>query len=570
MKLLLVTLLFTLAQQTQAQDKNLEYTAKLKSAANLTIDFAPPAQHHFNLEAPNKVTLQQGEQSKPGKIDKKPTLISAQWDGKKPSACEIKAQLYVCDDANTYCMPIKKNFKCDDLKAAPTAGQADNTAPAAQPPAQARSKNAVEELFILNLPDQALAKAKSENKLVLIDFFGIWCPPCNILDSYVFSQKDFAKFKAEYVFLKMDADDPVSFSLKSKYNVKGYPTIVIANGDGEEVARIVGSRKAKAFFAQMRKATAWKNMSLQQREERAKKGNAPDIALELAEYYANQENYEKSMMMYNLGLKGRVLTREKRSAYLLAQFSFLKSTMKDLKALTPLMESALETEAPSVSNLMIAQMLTEIADGLKDDGLKNRALNAQFKNADYLLKNPKQYQDAEYSEGDLQYVIGAVYNDLKDDAKKKEHFKKSAEAYHKEIKAAGLDENTERGNNPNRIDALHSAGESEAAFQILDKLQAHYPEEFTFHYMRAAMLKEDKQNEKALPYSEKAFQYSYGDNRLRAAYQLASLKSTSGQKKEALKIIDEALQEFPDTKGLQVRSDRYVERLQTLKKEISK
>src|SRR5262249_25000606 len=96
--------------------------------------------------------------------------------------------------------------------------------------------------FVLNQPDQALALAQREGKPLLIDFFGIWCPPCNRLDEEVFSNPSFQKEAHHFVLLKLDADSDLSWDLKSKYKVGGYPTLVFANPDGEELSRVVGFR----------------------------------------------------------------------------------------------------------------------------------------------------------------------------------------------------------------------------------------------------------------------------------------------------------------------------------------
>ena len=40
--------------------------------------------------------------------------------------------------------------------------------------------------FLVNQPEEALRLAQKEKRPLLIDFFGIWCPPCNELDQEVF------------------------------------------------------------------------------------------------------------------------------------------------------------------------------------------------------------------------------------------------------------------------------------------------------------------------------------------------------------------------------------------------
>ena len=112
--------------------------------------------------------------------------------------------------------------------------------------------------FWVNEEDEALKEATKLKKPILIDFFGIWCPPCNQLDELVFSQAEFKQAAKKFVLLKMDADNEKSWVLKSKYNVGGYPTIIMAQVEdhqaGNEIDRIVGYYPTNVITAKMNEA----------------------------------------------------------------------------------------------------------------------------------------------------------------------------------------------------------------------------------------------------------------------------------------------------------------------------
>lgn len=97
----------------------------------------------------------------------------------------------------------------------------------------------------------AMAAAKSGNKMLLADFTGSdWCPPCMSLAKNVFATDEFKKFaKDNLVLLEVDFPrrKPISDEqkkanqeLSDKFNIEGFPTVILFNADGKELNREVG------------------------------------------------------------------------------------------------------------------------------------------------------------------------------------------------------------------------------------------------------------------------------------------------------------------------------------------
>ena len=99
--------------------------------------------------------------------------------------------------------------------------------------------------------DAAVAKAKKEKKIVLVDFTGSdWCGWCIKLKKEVWDTKEFADYAKENVVL-VELDFPrrtpqsaelqkANARLQAKYRVDGFPTILALNGEGKEVWRNPG------------------------------------------------------------------------------------------------------------------------------------------------------------------------------------------------------------------------------------------------------------------------------------------------------------------------------------------
>jgi protein disulfide-isomerase len=113
---------------------------------------------------------------------------------------------------------------------------------------------------------KALAQAKAENKTVLLDFTGSdWCPACILFHNQVALSPVFASYaKTNLVLVLADFPDkkPQSDALKSanaalqkKYNIEGFPTLLLLDANGKEIGRQLGyeSDGPEAFIAKLEK-----------------------------------------------------------------------------------------------------------------------------------------------------------------------------------------------------------------------------------------------------------------------------------------------------------------------------
>ena len=112
----------------------------------------------------------------------------------------------------------------------------------------------------------ALEQAAKENKPVLLDFTGSdWCGWCIKLDKETFSQPDFIKF-AEKNLILVTVDFPRNTTqsadvkkqngdLEKKFGVNGFPTLVLVDSKGKEIARnpgyLAGGPKALIEWVKM-------------------------------------------------------------------------------------------------------------------------------------------------------------------------------------------------------------------------------------------------------------------------------------------------------------------------------
>jgi len=128
--------------------------------------------------------------------------------------------------------------------------------------------NAAESTWLTDLP-KAEAQAKTENKIILLDFTGSdWCGWCIKFKKEVLDTSEFQTYAAKNVVLVeldyphkvIQADDlkKANAALQSKFDVHGFPTLVALDKNGKEIGRQVGYSKGgpAAFIAKLEKFKA--------------------------------------------------------------------------------------------------------------------------------------------------------------------------------------------------------------------------------------------------------------------------------------------------------------------------
>ncbi len=124
--------------------------------------------------------------------------------------------------------------------------------------------SAAELPWITDLP-KAEAKAKKENKLVMMDFTGSdWCIWCKKLDKEVFSTPEFIQY-AEKNIVPVQVDFPrakpqpqdlkqANQELQKKYKIEGYPTVIVLDQNGKKVGELGYEEGGpKPFIAKLEK-----------------------------------------------------------------------------------------------------------------------------------------------------------------------------------------------------------------------------------------------------------------------------------------------------------------------------
>ncbi len=97
--------------------------------------------------------------------------------------------------------------------------------------------------------NKALKQAKDEKKLLFIDIYATWCGPCKMLKKNTFSDESVgAFFNSNFVNISVDGEKTVGPELARKFSLEGYPTLIVADADGNPLLYTVGYISAEQLM----------------------------------------------------------------------------------------------------------------------------------------------------------------------------------------------------------------------------------------------------------------------------------------------------------------------------------
>lgn len=106
---------------------------------------------------------------------------------------------------------------------------------------------------------QAVAKAKAENKLIVVDFYTDWCSWCKVMDAKTYGDSTITAFAGKkLVMAKVNAESNETVSYKGNeytyrqlaagFGVRGYPATIFLDASGEFITSVPGYVPAEQFL----------------------------------------------------------------------------------------------------------------------------------------------------------------------------------------------------------------------------------------------------------------------------------------------------------------------------------
>jgi thiol-disulfide isomerase/thioredoxin len=95
--------------------------------------------------------------------------------------------------------------------------------------------------------EEAFAAAKESGKPIYLYWGAVWCPPCHAISATVFKSPEFIERSKLFIPVYLDGDKENAQAYGEKFGVRGYPTMVVLDSEGQELTRIPSGIDMQAY-----------------------------------------------------------------------------------------------------------------------------------------------------------------------------------------------------------------------------------------------------------------------------------------------------------------------------------
>ena len=103
--------------------------------------------------------------------------------------------------------------------------------------------------------EAVIQRSKTEKKPIFYMAYADWCPHCKNIKATTLKDAEVIAFmNSNYVFAGLNFEKPGSEVFKTKYNIKTFPTFLVLDENGLELARFTGELKKDKFLSEVKLA----------------------------------------------------------------------------------------------------------------------------------------------------------------------------------------------------------------------------------------------------------------------------------------------------------------------------
>lgn len=97
--------------------------------------------------------------------------------------------------------------------------------------------------------DEAVQLAKEQSKPIFLDISASWCGPCKKLKAKTFPNKEVGDYyNKNFINVAVDGEKGEGIELARKYKIKGYPSLIYIDNNGQLIAQTAGYRNPEQLI----------------------------------------------------------------------------------------------------------------------------------------------------------------------------------------------------------------------------------------------------------------------------------------------------------------------------------
>jgi len=157
---------------------------------------------------------------------------------------------------------------------------------------------------------EAVEKAGRLDRHIITEFYTDWCTWCKKMDDSVFTDPAVIAMGKKFLFLRVNAE--VDTALAHRFNISGYPTVILLEKAGNEVDRILGYEPPLTFAETIEGYLEGKGTFWALEKDNREKPNDPKTVYLMAKKKAERGEVEEARALF-----GRIgqIDRNNESGY---------------------------------------------------------------------------------------------------------------------------------------------------------------------------------------------------------------------------------------------------------------